>query len=179
MISTTDVSTGVSVYAWGMMELLLVAILWGGTNPFLNRARAAQSEAATETDSKAATAINKRAKAESTNQNANNVDGQPLPSPSLVSLLLTPSFLVPFLLNQLGSLLYLHSLRVLALNLAVPLANAATVGVTAVVGAWIGEKQRLNAAVWLGLCLMVCGISLCVISQHQQEQDQAHEALVT
>lgn len=50
-------------------------------------------------------------------------------------------FLIPFVLNQLGSVLYFVTLQSVDLSLVVPVANSLTFIFTAVTGTFLGEAQ--------------------------------------
>lgn len=131
--------------AWlATCELILVALLWGTTNPCINRATKNKSKSKEE-------------------------DLAPKPSaPGLSSLLLNWRFLVPFGLNQLGSVVYLHCLSQLSLSFAVPTVNALTMIITAAAAQYLGERTRCNLKVAAGMMLMLAGICLCILSQHKE-----------
>ncbi|NXE44063.1 TM234 protein, partial [Ptilorrhoa leucosticta] len=69
--------------------------------------------------------------------------------------------LVPFLLNQGGSLLFYLTLASTELSLAVPLCNSLALIVTLVTGRMLGEDIGGKRAV-AGMLLTVLGVSLCV-----------------
>ncbi|NXP28061.1 TM234 protein, partial [Scytalopus superciliaris] len=68
---------------------------------------------------------------------------------------------VPFLLNQGGSLLFYLTLASTELSLAVPLCNALALVVTLVTGRILGEELGGKRAV-AGMVLTILGVSLCV-----------------
>ncbi|XP_031988195.1 transmembrane protein 234 [Corvus moneduloides] len=70
-------------------------------------------------------------------------------------------YLVPFLLNQGGSLLFYLTLASTDLSLAVPLCNSLALVVTLVTGKILGEDIGGKRAV-AGMLLTVLGVSLCV-----------------
>ncbi|NXA03689.1 TM234 protein, partial [Sapayoa aenigma] len=69
--------------------------------------------------------------------------------------------MVPFLLNQGGSLLFYLTLASTDLSLAVPLCNSLALIVTLVTGRILGEDVGGKWAV-AGMLLTILGISLCV-----------------
>ncbi|NXT27323.1 TM234 protein, partial [Syrrhaptes paradoxus] len=68
--------------------------------------------------------------------------------------------LVPFLLNQSGSLLFYLTLASADLSLAVPLCNSLALIVTVVTGRMLGEDIGGKRAV-AGMLLAVVGVALC------------------
>ncbi|XP_025110588.1 transmembrane protein 234 homolog isoform X1 [Pomacea canaliculata] len=73
-------------------------------------------------------------------------------------------YLIPFLLNQMGSVLYYIMLSSTDLSLAVPLTNSLTFIFTSLSGRILGEKPESYETL-LGLFLVVCGVVLCVYSK--------------
>ncbi|NXF13823.1 TM234 protein, partial [Smithornis capensis] len=69
--------------------------------------------------------------------------------------------LVPFLLNQAGSLLFYLTLASTELSLAVPLCNSLALMVMLVTGKILGEDVGGKWAV-AGMLLTILGVSLCV-----------------
>ncbi|NXS62439.1 TM234 protein, partial [Brachypteracias leptosomus] len=69
--------------------------------------------------------------------------------------------MVPFLLNQSGSLLFYLTLASTDLSLAVPLCNSLALIVTLVTGRILGEDIGGKRAA-AGMLLTVLGVSLCV-----------------
>uniref|UniRef100_A0A8C3UK80 Transmembrane protein 234 n=3 Tax=Catharus TaxID=9184 RepID=A0A8C3UK80_CATUS len=116
--------------------LAVVAALWGGSGPFL-RAGAAGMEQ-----------LRGRGRL-----------GQLLAELRFLSL--NPKYLVPFLLNQAGSLLFYLTLASTDLSLAVPLCNSLALVVTLVTGKILGEDIGGKRAV-AGMLLTVLGVSLCM-----------------
>ncbi|NXJ84959.1 TM234 protein, partial [Trogon melanurus] len=69
--------------------------------------------------------------------------------------------MVPFLLNQSGSLLFYLTLASTDLSVAVPLCNSLALIVTLVTGKILGEDIGGKRAV-AGMLLTVLGVTLCV-----------------
>ncbi|XP_044253895.1 transmembrane protein 234 homolog [Tribolium madens] len=115
--------------------LICVAILWGGTNPFLKK------------NSKDITTIK-----------ADSAIKQFLLE--LKYLLTNTRYLIPMALNQLGSILYFLTLQRADLSLAVPVANSLTFVFTAVSGFILGEEPPKKNTI-LGVLLILVGTFLC------------------
>ncbi|XP_062252817.1 transmembrane protein 234 [Platichthys flesus] len=121
-----------------LLSLLLVSVLWGCTNPFLKRGSAGIED----------------------------VSGSNRMSQLLAEvkfLFLNTKYLVPFLLNQCGSLVYYYTLSTAELSFVVPVANSLTFLCTLLTGKLLGEEFGGKQAV-AGMFLTMAGITLCVIS---------------
>ncbi|XP_059484991.1 transmembrane protein 234 homolog [Neocloeon triangulifer] len=121
--------------------LFLVGLLWGGTNPFIKRG---------------STGVKKI--------KASNI---------IVQLLLELKYLftewryvLPFALNQLGSVVFFLTLQKTDLSLAVPIANASTFLFTALVGQFLGE-DKITKETLIGILLVLSGIMLCVYDKSE------------
>lgn len=101
----------------GSVAFLLVAVCWGCTNPFLN----AGSKTKKSSIPSNATAI-QRIKHE------------------ILSLVLNWRFMVPFLINQLGSVAYVWVLSFAEVSIAHPVCNALAMVFTAVTAIVLGEQ---------------------------------------
>ncbi|RVE57341.1 hypothetical protein OJAV_G00215170 [Oryzias javanicus] len=121
-----------------LVSLVLVSVLWGCTNPFLKRGT----------------------------EGLENVT-----QPNRVSQILAEikflfmnfKYLVPFLINQAGSVFYYYTLSTTDLSLAVPVTNSLTLLCTLLTGKLLGEELGGTKAV-VGMILTMTGISLCIIS---------------
>ncbi|KAJ8333101.1 hypothetical protein SKAU_G00419970 [Synaphobranchus kaupii] len=125
--------------------LVLVALLWGGTNPFLKRGTEGIEEV-----------------------KQGNAVLQFLGE--LKFLFLNIKYLVPFVLNQSGSLVYYLTLATTDLSLAVPVANSLTFLFTLLTGKLLGEDIGGKRAV-AGMCLTMLGVTLCVASSIAEDSD--------
>ncbi|XP_065152534.1 transmembrane protein 234 [Paramisgurnus dabryanus] len=118
--------------------LLLVAILWGGTNPFLKKGTEGIEQV----------------------QRGNKL----LQFIAEVKFLIfNLKYLVPFLLNQSGSLVFYFTLASTDLSLAVPVVNSLTFLFTLLMGKFLGEEFGGKRAV-LGMILIMSGVTVCVLS---------------
>ncbi|XP_051493963.1 transmembrane protein 234 [Apus apus] len=116
--------------------LALVAALWGSTGPFL-RAGAAGLEG-----------VRHRSR-------LRQLLGE------IRFLGLSYKYMVPFLLNQGGSLLFYLTLASTDLSLAVPLCNSLALIITLVTGRILGEDIGGKRAV-AGMLLTLLGVTLCL-----------------
>uniref|UniRef100_A0A1A8HF90 Transmembrane protein 234 n=1 Tax=Nothobranchius korthausae TaxID=1143690 RepID=A0A1A8HF90_9TELE len=121
-----------------LFSLVLVSVLWGCTNPFLK---------------KGSEGIENLTKSNKVLQLLAEVK----------FLFLNLKYLVPFLLNQSGSLVYYYTLSTTELSLAVPVANSLTFLFTLLTGKLLGETFGGKQAL-VGMFLTMAGITLCIIS---------------
>ncbi|KAK8388749.1 hypothetical protein O3P69_020629 [Scylla paramamosain] len=121
--------------------LLAVSLLWGITNPLLKRASVGIE-----------------------NIKMSNPFLQTLHEVKFLATRL--SYVCPFLLNQLGSVLFVYTLGSADLSLAVPLSNSLTFLVTTVAGRCLGEDTT-SRATWIGAGLVCVGVALCVADKTQ------------
>lgn len=118
-------------------SFVLVGLLWGATNPLIKRGSVI-------------------VESKKSARQRGGVLGEWL------ALLSTPSFLVPQLLNQVGSVLFAASLGRADISLAVPTANATSLAANAVADLLLGERYRICYLV-PGLLLVGSGIVLCTL----------------
>ncbi|XP_040917474.1 transmembrane protein 234 isoform X1 [Toxotes jaculatrix] len=121
-----------------LLSLCLVSVLWGCTNPFLKRGTEGI-------------------------ENVTNTNRVSQLLAEVKFLFLNIKYLVPFLLNQSGSLVYYYTLSTTELSLVVPVANSLTFLCTLLTGKLLGEEFGGKQAV-AGMFLTMAGITLCVIS---------------
>lgn len=125
---------------------MLVAALWGGTQPLLKRASAGLQQ------------VHEQTWARQLLQ-------------EMKTLFLNTEYLMPFLLNQSGSLVYYLTLASTDLTLAVPICNSLAIVFTLIVGKVLGEDVGGKQAV-AGMVLTIIGITLCITSSVTKTQDQ-------
>ncbi|XP_037297603.1 transmembrane protein 234 homolog [Manduca sexta] len=116
--------------------LLLTGVFWGCTNPFIRQGTKGLRDV--------------RAKSRL---------GQAWAEVSF--LLGNWRYVLPWLINQAGSLVYLAAVQRAPLSIAVPTANSAAFALTAITGAAVGTEQPLDAGSILGITLIVAGTALC------------------
>lgn len=122
-----------------------VGLLWGVTNPFIKRG----SSVLETSSSKKAT------------ENKNKLYQIFL---EFKSILLRWQYIVPFLLNQSGSLLYVHALQHSEISLAVPITQSCTFLFTTLTALCLGE-QMPNKQSFIGIALISIGINICIYSK--------------
>ncbi|XP_077754831.1 transmembrane protein 234 isoform X3 [Canis aureus] len=143
-----------------VLALVLVAALWGGTQPLLKRASASLQQ------------VHERTWARQLLQ-------------EMKTLFLNTEYLMPFFLNQCGSLLYYLTLASTDLTLAVPISNSLAIVFTMIVGKVLGEdiggkalllpyshQSFLLPGALTGMVLTVTGIALCITSSVSKTQGQ-------
>jgi len=122
-----------------LLSLISVGLLWGATNPFIKiGSRGIQNV-------KADTKLKKILL-------------------EIKFLISTPSYLIPFLLNQCGSLLYIFTLQEANLSIAVPVANSLSFLFTAISGCILGECLSKNLL--LGSFFVAIGSSLLIYDKY-------------
>ncbi|XP_047649014.1 transmembrane protein 234 isoform X4 [Phacochoerus africanus] len=123
-----------------VLALVLVAALWGGTQPLLKRASSRLQQ------------VHERTWVQQLLQ-------------EMKTLFLNTEYLMPFFLNQCGSLLYYLTLASTDLTLAVPISNSLAIVFTLIVGKALGEDIGGKRA-FTGMVLTAAGITLCITSSH-------------
>lgn len=118
-----------------LVDFCVVALLWGCTNPFLKRG----SEGI---------------------QLVSPVDGKVAGVfLQLKWLALNLKFVVPFLINQAGSVLYFITVGQSDISLAVPIINSLTLAITVFVGILLGEQVQ-SIRSYCGMILIITGVCL-------------------
>ncbi|XP_036035324.1 transmembrane protein 234 isoform X2 [Onychomys torridus] len=128
-----------------VLALVLVAALWGGTQPLLKRASAGLQQ------------VHEKTWVRQLLQ-------------EMKTLFLNTEYLMPFLLNQSGSLLYYLTLASTDLTLAVPICNSLAIVFTLIVGKVLGED--IGGRPVAGMVLTITGITLCITSSVTKTQSQ-------
>ncbi|GAX72866.1 hypothetical protein CEUSTIGMA_g321.t1 [Chlamydomonas eustigma] len=118
------------VYAW------LVGILWGTTNSLVKRG-----------------ALVAEAKTLSRRGSSGKLD-------AIIDHVTTPAFVVPQLLNQVGSGLFIYLLGISDITVVVPAANAISVLCNALADVLLGESYNIFYLL-SGLVLLFGGVILC------------------
>ncbi|XP_021361859.1 transmembrane protein 234 homolog [Mizuhopecten yessoensis] len=118
---------------------MVVAAMWGGTNPLIKRGSKGVE-----------------------NIKENNRIKQFVSE--LKFLFFNWKYLIPFGINQGGSVVYYLTLATADLSLAVPITNSLTFIFTSISGTLLGEKPP-SLETCLGMVLVVCGVSLCVFDK--------------
>ncbi|CAD7012601.1 transmembrane protein 234 homolog [Ceratitis capitata] len=79
------------------------------------------------------------------------------------------NYWVPFLLNQMGSAMYVWTLQHTNLTIAVPVANSLSFAFTAVTGYFLGEKLP-GKSIMIGTIFVCIGSSLMLYDKMSSEQ---------
>lgn len=125
-----------------LLSLFLVSMAWGFTNPFIKRATSGLSQV-TEKYKTCPFYIRHYYELKS---------------------LCTIRFLIPFLINLSGSIIYYITLGDSNITLAVPVCNSLTFALTGVAGLILGENFGSRNTLW-GMFLVIVGVLLCVTSK--------------
>ncbi|XP_047540401.1 transmembrane protein 234 homolog [Vanessa atalanta] len=116
--------------------LLLTGALWGCTNPFIRQGTKGLRKV-----------------------QAKSWTGQVYAELSF--LLGNWRYVMPWLVNQIGSLVYLVVVQRVPLSLAVPAANSLAFAFTALTGSIVGTEEPLDQGSILGIVLIGVGTALC------------------
>jgi len=119
-----------------LCSLVSVALLWGATNPLMGRG------------SSGIKAVKH-----------SNILVQFISE--LKFLLLNWKFVLPFLANQCGSILFYLTLTSTELSIAVPLTNGLTFIFTSIAGQLLGEHAA-SKNTYVGMACVLCGVALCL-----------------
>ena len=117
----------------------VVALIWGCTNPLLKRGSVGIE----------------------TIDNSSKLQKALL---QIKWLILNPSFTIPFLMNQSGSVLYYLTIASSDISIAVPVINSLTLVVTTIMGTLMGEKV-LSVKSYLGIVCVVSGVCISIMSK--------------
>mmetsp|Transcript_8536 Transcript_8536/g.13308 ORF Transcript_8536/g.13308 Transcript_8536/m.13308 type:complete len:148 (+) Transcript_8536:284-727(+) len=129
------------------MSLLLVGALWGCTNPFM-----------------------RQGSIESKNNSTINISQSQDTDKETKSLLKSLFRLakikiwLPYLINQLGSLLYYKQLASSNLTLSVPVCNATAMVFSCITSFFLGERVNQPGRAALGVILVLSGVQICMYS---------------
>lgn len=118
-----------------IVYLTFVALLWGVTNPFIKKGAKGLE-----------------------NVKASSKFGQFFKE--LGFLVTQFKYIVPFIINQLGSVLYFLTLGNADISLAVPVTNSLTFVITAITGWFLGE-EKIHRNMYIGMVLILIGTILC------------------
>lgn len=126
-----------------ILPFIGVGALWGVTNPLIKRGSSGiQSSSST--------------------KNTNNKLYQAFIE--LKFLLLRWQYILPFLFNQCGSLLYVYALQNSEISLAVPITQSCTFLFTTLTALCLKE-QMPNKLSFTGIALISIGINICIFSK--------------
>ncbi|XP_017758667.1 PREDICTED: transmembrane protein 234 homolog [Eufriesea mexicana] len=124
-----------SVSLDSITSLILVAVLWGVSNPFIKKG--AKGLENVESSSKFGQFFKESA-----------------------FLITNLKYIIPFIINQSGSVLYFLTLSKADISLAVPVTNSITFMITAITG-WILGEEKIHKNTYIGMILILIGTVLC------------------
>lgn len=127
------------------IQFAAVGLLWGGTNPLIKRG--SEGIDAIKTNTKHLRFIDE-----------------------ILFLITRWQYVVPFLANQSGSLLYVYALQNAELSIAVPIANSCTFLFTALMAILLGE-QVPNIKSFIGMIMIAIGVAICLVSKMWNKYD--------
>jgi len=73
-------------------------------------------------------------------------------------------YMIPFMLNQCGSVVYYLTLASVDLSVAVPITNSLTMIITTLTGKMLGEGN-INTGTFIGMLLVISGVTICVMDK--------------
>ncbi|KAL7538738.1 hypothetical protein ACHAWF_006195 [Thalassiosira exigua] len=132
------------------LALILVGAFWGCTNPFMRKGFS-------ESKSKRGTNQGKGAKSGGVRASI----GQK------IILLANLKVWLPYLINQMGSLLYYKTLASSNLTLSVPICNATAMVFSSITSAILGERVNQPVRAALGVILVLSGVAICMYSSEE------------
>ena len=124
------------------ISLLLVGALWGCTNPFMRRG-------SIETKS------------------TSPKEGETKPVLKSLFRLARIKVWLPYLINQLGSLLYYKQLASSNLTLSVPVCNATAMVFSCITSFFLGERVNQPRRAAAGVVLVLVGVQICIYSSKE------------
>ncbi|XP_015586646.1 transmembrane protein 234 homolog isoform X2 [Cephus cinctus] len=122
-----------------VVYLVLTAILWGATNPFLKKGSQGLENV------KSSSRCGQFAK-------------------EVIFLVTNLKYIIPFLINQCGSILYFLTLQSTDISLAVPVTNSLTFVFTGIAGRLLGE-EKVHRNTYIGMIFILTGTTLCCLDK--------------
>ena len=138
MISILFIPSTTMISATEAISLILVGALWGCTNPFMRQGSIESKRSSEQEETKSVLK-------------------------SLFRLARIKVWL-PYLINQLGSLLYYKQLASSNLTLSVPICNATAMVFSCITSFFLGERLNQPRRAVLGVTLILLGVQICMYS---------------
>ncbi|CAH0492147.1 unnamed protein product [Peronospora farinosa] len=126
-----------------LVSFVFVGALWGCTNPFI-KLGSNDDVMYTRKDNSIGEYVNQ-----------------------LVGLVKNWQFVLPFIMNQSGSVAYVYLLSSTDISNAVPICNSLTFVFTAITSRLLGEKLQRPASTYTGMLLILLGVAICFNSKQQ------------
>ncbi len=138
-----------------VLSYLAVGILWGCTNPFIKYAQ----NAAANKNKLLASSNNSPDSSKISYKESEGVFS------SIFNMFKEPTILIPFAINQLGSLAFYYVLIHEPISIAAPVCNSLTFILTAITGHFVlGEEIPSPGLLLLGIAAVISGIYICITS---------------
>lgn len=133
-----------------MFFILLAAILWGATNPFIKKYT----------------------------QGFSSAEKEPGVMGEVMFLLRRPKYLVAQGLNIAGSVAFFMALRTADVSVAAVTTNALAFVFTVLVSVLVLKEGSIKPRTWVGLILVMVGTSICIFAKESTSAPSAVEAAV-
>lgn len=158
-----EVALTTSLLGRNIFYMILVAALWGCTNPFLAKGVTGHSNETIMNQNKTRTFVVLR---------------QWIPQ-CMHSLLNfgNLSVLIPYATNQCGSILYYYTLASCNLSLVVPCCNALSLAFALGTSYLLGEKVNSPLRAVLGSVLVTLGVAICMLDSSSNSSELATEKI--
>ncbi len=157
-------SGNTSVSIQNVLCMILVAALWGCTNPLLARGVATRQ------------CDNERTRNQHQQESFVVVPILRQYMPNCLQSLLnfsTVSVLAPYVANQCGSILFYYTLASCRLSLVVPCCNALSLAFSLGTSYLIGEKVNYPLRAAVGSAFVTIGVAICTLETSSRSVDQA------
>ncbi|KAE8883967.1 hypothetical protein PF005_g12731 [Phytophthora fragariae] len=128
-----------------LLSFLFVGVLWGCTNPLIKRG----------------------SNADVMYTRKDNSLGEIVKQ--LLGLMKNWQFLLPFALNQSGSVAYVFLLGSTDVSNAVPICNSLAFVFTAITSRLLGEKPQRPISTYTGMLLILVGVAICFDSKQNAD----------
>ena len=132
------------------LAYIAVGILWGCSNPFIKHAQSTIDKSSGELS-----------QAQETSQHSHIIMTV---YEEIYSLITKPKLLLPFIINQSGSLVYYYLLSSEPITMASPICNSLTFIFTALTGQCLfHEEIKHPLCIFAGVILILIGIYICLL----------------
>lgn len=125
-----------------LISLVIVGSIWGCTNSFLRRGTLLSNLTCDSSDMSNNTTI----------------------VANFLSRLRNIQVILPYVLNQCGSLLYYNLLSTTDLSLAVPICNGLALVFSVITSHFLGEQMDKPVRALLGSTMLICGVCICILT---------------
>jgi hypothetical protein len=141
-------------------SLILVGAFWGCTNPFMRKGFV---------DTKSTTSTNTSDPTNTTSAKNDTTDGILQFIMQKLGHLANIKIWIPYVINQLGSVLFYKTLASSNLTLSVPICNATAMVFSSITSAILGEKVDKPWRAVSGVICVLLGVAVCIHSSNDEE----------